>query len=161
MIKARAQDFSSLRYLLFHSGQESVLSLSHWRERATYVLGGEVYRFRREGWGGIATIKARFLLNSPAATLALARRESGFWRDHLELEHAGRVYMFQQASIWANSCTVHDYGRHLGEIRQGNRWSREVTVELPDAWPLPLQAFTLWLVLGSWRRFTACGDPEK
>lgn len=156
MIQAKAQGVFSIRYILDHLGQQSVLALSGWRERAAYDLDSEAYTFVRKGrWNGI---DFTYLLQSPRGTLALARRRRSLWREGLELEHAGRVYGFQQLHFWSHSCAVHDGERQVGTIRRHSVWARRMTVELPDEWPLPIQAFTLWLVLVTWNRYSAAGD---
>ena len=43
----------------------------------------------------------------------------------------------------------------LGSIDRTTFFSRDAMAELPDAWPLPVRAFVIWLTMVQWRRDNA------
>jgi hypothetical protein len=146
MVKAQAKGFFWVRYLVDYLGQESVLALSSWCQRATYALSGELFNFGREGF-----LVGPYLLQSPSGTLALARRRWGTWRERIDLEYAGRVYRLSSPALLGFICDVHEGELRRGAIYRNGLLARRVTGELPEDWPLPVQVFTIFLALVIWR----------
>jgi hypothetical protein len=45
-----------------------------------------------------------------------------------------------------------DESQEIGSIERTTVFSREAMADLPDAWPLPVRAFVIWLTMIQWRR---------
>lgn len=150
MLLGKPKRFFSADYSLFDGDREvALLDVSSWRERATLEIDGAAYTFAGQGVFG-----RTFLLQRDDHTLATAEKPSAF-RNRFEVEHQGRRYQVEKAGFWRRDFAVLDNGRQIGSVRASGVFSRDVTVDLPADWPLPLQVFVFWLVLVLWKRQAA------
>jgi hypothetical protein len=124
----------------------AVLELSSWRERAEIVIGDVTHRAFREH-----PMSGDFVIESGGRELARATKPSAF-RDTMIVHHGGRDYTLRKPSIWRRPFVLLDGERQIGAISPESAWTRRATADVPSDWPVPVQAFVIWLVIILWRR---------
>lgn len=122
------------------------IDMSLWREKGVLTVEGEAYRVYREG-----LMSGDFLLESGGSVLARAQKPSA-WRRSFTIEHAGRTYTLRAASLFRRAFTLSDGEAAIGRVSPEGILSRRAEVDLPDAWPLPLKVFVVWLAVLLWKR---------
>jgi hypothetical protein len=121
------------------------LDLSSWRERAAITIGDSEHRAYRESALG------DFVIEHGGQVLARAGKPSAF-RNTMIVRHEGREYTLKKKSAWRRAFIVLDGEHEIGSISPTSAWRRDATVDLPAPWPLPLQAFVIWLAVMLWKR---------
>jgi hypothetical protein len=124
----------------------AVLDLASWRERAEIVIGDVTHRvFRERAMGG------DFIIEAGGRELARATKPSAF-RDRIIVHYGDRDYTLHKPSMWGRAFALMDGDRQIGSIAPESVWTRRATTDLPADWPLPIQAFVIWLVILLWKR---------
>ena len=124
----------------------AVLELSSWRERAEIVIGDVTHRVFREGAMG-----GDFIIEAGGRELARATKPSAF-RNTMIVHYSGKDYTLRKPSVWRRAFVLMDGERQIGSISPDRAWTRLATAELPPDWPVPIQAFVIWLVILLWKR---------
>lgn len=122
------------------------IDMSLWREQGVLTVGGEAYRVYREG-----LMNGDFVLESSGVVLARAQKPSA-WRRSFTITHAGRTYTLRAASLFRRAFTLFEGETEIGRVSPQGILSRRAEVDLPDAWPLPLKIFIVWLAVLLWKR---------
>jgi hypothetical protein len=117
---------------------------SVWRESGEIVVGDQRYAFRREGG-------RRFRLGGPQGEIAVASR-TGRWSGPWLLETGTKRYELAKAGWFARTYRLLRDGKQVGEVAGGRWWSHRGTADLPAQVPVPVQAFTVAVVITMWRR---------
>jgi hypothetical protein len=130
------------------SGERTVahIELSSWRERAEIVIGDVTYRVFREG-----TLSGDFVIEAAGRELARATKPSAF-RDTIIVHYGGRDYTLLKPSIWRRAFALMDGERQIGTIEPESAWTRRAIADFESDWPMPIQAFVIWLVIILWKR---------
>jgi hypothetical protein len=122
-------------------GTESVaqaVDLSWWRDRGELRVEGAVYTARRE--------KSSYVLESLAGVLARAERTRR-WLHEFSIEHSGHRYTLREKSAFRRQFLLLDGANPVGSISPAGFFARQMDVELPEALPLFLQVFIVWLTI--------------
>ena len=130
------------------SGDRTVaeIAIASWRERAEIVIGGVTNRvFREHAMGG------DFIIEAGGRELARATKPSAF-TNTIIVHYGGRDYTLGKPSIWRRTFALMDGERQIGSISPESAWTRRATADLPTDWPMPIQAFVIWLVILLWKR---------
>jgi hypothetical protein len=123
----------------------AVLDLASWRERAEIMIGDVTHRvFRERALGG------DFIIEANGRELARATKASAFWPTMI-VHYGGKDYTLRKPSMWRRAFALMDGERQIGTIAPESAWTRRAVAELPD-WPVPIQAFVIWLVVILWKR---------
>lgn len=136
-----------------HAGQRLVaFDVMTLRERLTFTLGGATYHARKAKEDGV------LVLVEAASGLPLAQRVAlGAFTSDFDVEASmpdGSVHVIRADRVSGLRQRVE---LRVGGVAVGAVWSeglmrRTTHADLPEAWPLPVSVFVLWLVL---RRFAA------
>jgi hypothetical protein len=129
------------------SGDRTVaqIDLSAWRERAEIMIGDVTHRVFRESALG------DFVLEASGRELARATKPSAF-RDTIIVHYGGRDYTLLKPSIWRRAFALMDGDRQIGTIEPESAWTRRAIADFASDWPMPIQAFVIWLVIILWKR---------
>jgi hypothetical protein len=122
------------------------LNLSSWRERAEIRIGDLTHRVFRE-----RAMSGDFVLEVGGQILARATKPSAF-RDTMIIHSGGREYTLRKPSVWRRVFVLMDGDRQIGSIAPDSAWTRRATADLPADWPMPINAFVIWLVIILWKR---------
>lgn len=128
------------------------LDVSAWREQGVLTIDGVVHRVHREGVGS-----GEFLLERDGIVLARATKPSAF-RSAFEVRHDGRTYELAKESVWQRRFVVRSGNAEIGSLGPRRTFGRDAVATLPEAWPLPLKVFVIWLVVILWKRAAAAGS---
>lgn len=130
------------------SGDRTVaaLDLASCRERGEIVIGDTTYRVFRE-----RAMAGDFIIEAGGRELARATKPSAF-RDTMIVHYGGRDYALRKPSVWRRAFVVMDGERQIGSISPESAWTRRATADVPPDWPVPIQAFVIWLVIILWKR---------
>lgn len=80
-----------------------------------------------------------------------AGKPSAF-RDRFEFDLAGETYQLKPVGWSRRRFVVLGGGEEAGVIKQTGWLTRKSTIDLPDAWALPVRVFIFWLVVLIWAR---------
>jgi hypothetical protein len=117
-----------------------------WRERGRLTVNGLAYTVRRERRLG------EFRLESPGGgTVATAAKPSLF-RRVFEVRHGAHTWTLRRQSLVSRRIQVLEGDREIGHITRTSWWSYRATAALPDAMPLAVQVFCVWLAALIWKR---------
>ncbi len=137
--------------LLRDDREVGLLTLSSFRERATFSVKDVEFAFQREGMMG------DFVLEFQGSVLARAQKPSAF-KQRFVLTFEGRSYALAAASWFGRPFVLREEDAEVGHIRPLSVFSNKSDLDLPDALPLPVQAFCFWLVLLLWKRAAAAAS---
>ncbi len=148
MISAIQQGCLGKRFSLVRNGEVvAQLTLSTFRDRAELDEGGREARFFRD-----RESKGRpFVLETAGARIASARKPSLFC-ERIDLVIGERPCTLEKPSLWRRTYVLYDDGAEVGRIVPRSWWKKTADIDLPENWPVALQAFVLWLVVVMWRR---------
>lgn len=143
--------FSS-EYVLHHAGEVvGLLRCSRWREQAQLTLEERALSLYREG-----VFRGRFVLAHEEQVVAAAEKPSAL-RNRFVLTLGGERVEMRPQGLLARVFTLRAGDAAVGEVVRDGWFGRRVSVQMPDAWPLAVQAFALWLALVVWRRMEEGG----
>ena len=112
-----------------------------WKSGGDFTLDGRAYKVRGNTWGNRFT-----MVDDRGETVATADRVgSKRWT----VEAGGQTYRFQRASFWSGEQELHNAAGRVGSVRRTGRWRGDVAADLPGL-PLPVQIFTLGVVITMW-----------
>lgn len=118
-------------------------------ESASMEIDIETFRLYREGW-----MSGPFLLESDTrGILAIAEKTSAFHRS-FEVAYNGRTYILEAETVLSRSFVLKAGEDAIGSVSPDGFFGTRSTIELPDSFPVPIQAFMFWLVALLWKRST-------
>jgi hypothetical protein len=147
----------SSKFEITRCGRElGLLKPSWWSERATFSVKDVEFEMYRE------SLMGDFVLAFEGAVLARADKPSAFERRFV-LTVEERRYVLESESAFRRAFRLRatdgetgdgdvEPGEVVGRIAPEGALTRDTTVDLPEALPLPVQAFCFWLVLVLWNR---------
>jgi hypothetical protein len=118
------------------------VDLSWWDDKGALRVQGANYTARRD--------KSSYVLESAAGVLALAERPRKCFRE-LVIEHSGHRYTLRAKSAFRRQFLLHEGSRQIGSLSPDGIFTRKAVVELPQALPLILQVFIVWLAMTLWK----------
>jgi hypothetical protein len=121
------------------------ISLSSWRERGAVVVAGVEHTVSRQ------SLLGRFVLERGGSVIASAEKPSAF-RKMLRIEHDGRHYTLEPRSVWRREMVLYSGDQEIGSIAPDSCFARRARVTLPDALPVALRLFVVWLAMLTWKR---------
>ena len=149
MLEAIPKSIFSWNFFLKDDGNVlAEIDLSLWREKGTLLIQGTSYYFFGEGWmSGLYILKSR-----EGSVIACADKPSAFLR-RFEIQYQSQHYTLRAISPLHRRFDLCDSAnRTLGSITPQGIFTRRADVDLPDALPLSVKAFTVSLVIILWRR---------
>ena len=122
------------------------VQLNWWCEKGALTIDRTRYRMYREGW-----LSGAFLLEREGSVIARAERAGVFRRKYL-VRYRDREYTLAPRFAFRRPFVLLDGSQEIGSITRTTVFTREAMADLPDAWPLPVRAFVIWLAMIQWRR---------
>jgi hypothetical protein len=92
-----------------------------------------------------------FLLADHQACIAIAEKPNPIFRQFF-IKHADSRYELQAVSPTGRTFILQEYGQIVGSIYPARMLTHRAIADLPDAIPLPVRLFIIWLVLTLWKR---------
>lgn len=132
-------------------GAESVaqaVDLSWWSDKGELRVQGAVYRTHRE--------KSSYVLESVDGVVARAERPQRWFRE-FDIEHSGHRYTLRGNSGFRCKFLLLEGTTQVGSISPEGLFTRRAEVNLPQAIPLFLQVFIIWLAMTLWRHDDSAG----
>ncbi len=151
MLRATPVAWYSSTFSISDGGREvGRLRLARLRERAAFAVNDVPFALYRDGPAG------DFVLDFHEAVLARADKPSAF-SDSFHVEVDGATFRLEKDSSFKRAFVLRarDTGEVVGRIAPTRWFTRTTEISLPDALPLPVQVFCLWLVLLMWNRAAA------
>jgi hypothetical protein len=110
-----------------------------------FALGGQAYTVRRKGVFGPVYELMR------DNELVVSARQAPFVNRYT-IAAAGRVWTLKAEEILAKRFGLFDGDARVGGITPSSRfnYTRDISIDLPDALPLEAQVFLMWLLLWKW-----------
>jgi hypothetical protein len=127
-------------------GTETVaqsVDLSFWRDKGELRIQGFLYKARRN--------RSSYVLESAAGVLARAERPRR-WLRELGIEHSDRRYTLRAKSPFRRQLLLLEGSTEIGSISPEGLFTRKAEVELPQALPLFLKVFIIWLAMTIWKQ---------
>jgi hypothetical protein len=126
------------------------IEIPRWRKKSVLKVGGIHYAAYREG-----VIGGAFILALDTTQLARADRPNWLSRS-FTIKHEEKTYGLK-AEWFGPSFILLNNGQKVGSLVPHGMFTRKTSVSLPDALPLPVQMFVIWLTL--YQRETDAGAP--
>ncbi len=127
------------------------IDISWWREKGVLTVHGVDYRVYREGM-----MSGDFILESAGSVLARAEKPSAFHRS-FTMNHGGRKYTLRAKGVLRRTFLLLDGDREIGSVSPEGVFTRRATVDFPEALPLPVKVFIIWLAVTLWKRDSGAG----
>jgi hypothetical protein len=127
-------------------GAESVaqtVDLSFWRDKGELRIQGYIYKARRN--------RSTYVLESAAGVLVRAERPRR-WLRELGIEHLDRRYTLRAKSPFRRQLLLLEGSTQIGSLSPEGLFTRRTEVELPQALPLFLKVFIIWLAVTIWKQ---------
>lgn len=136
-----------------NDGPRSVatIDVSWWREHGTLTVAGVDHRVYRE-----RMLSGDFILEAAGSVVARARKPSAF-RRAFAIEHSGRRYSLQAASVLRRRMVLLEGDRNVGSLSPQSVFTRRADVDLPPDLPLAVRVFVIWLAVILWKRESDAG----
>jgi len=139
--------FSSKFEIVTGAGPVGLIEMAFASESAEMEIEGNSYKAYREG-----IMHGLFLFESATGgILASADKTSAFERS-FELTFDGRTYTLEAESALFRKFILIENGETIGSIYPDGVFTTESTIDLPDTFPVHIQAFMFWLVALLWKR---------
>jgi hypothetical protein len=122
------------------------IDISWWRERGMLTVQGVNYRVYREG-----RMSGEFILESADSVMARAEKPSAFHRS-FTIDHEGRRYTLQAKTVFGRGFLLLEGDREIGSLSPEGIFTRRAIVDFPQALPLPVRVFIIWLAVILWKR---------
>jgi hypothetical protein len=121
----------------------SIAVLDH--ARLGFTLNGQIYTIRRAGVFGPV-----YELLCDHVALVSARQAP--FVNRYTVTSAGRSWTLKAEEILARRFGLFDGDARVGGITPSSRfnYTRDISIDLPDALPLEAQVFLMWLLLWKW-----------
>lgn len=147
MLTATPRNCFSWNYAVSHDEDHLAdIDISWWRERGTLTVDGRDYGVYRE-----RPLSGRFVLESNGEVVASAVKPSAFTR-RLIIEHAGMQYELRPQGLFSRTFELHSGPGIVGSLSAKGIFSRRMIVDLPEALPLAVRVFLMWLTVILWKR---------
>lgn len=148
MMRAIPKQWFSWDFRVLDGGREvAEMGLSLWREKGSLSIEGRPYRVYREGLAHGA-----FVLENPGGQVVVrAEKPSALLRSFL-VAYDGRQLRLEARTPFGRTFVLRDSQGEIGSVRPDNFITRRATADFPEAFPLPVRIFLLWLVIILWRR---------
>lgn len=118
------------------------VDLSWWRDRGELRIQGAAYTARR--------CRSSYILQSAEGVLAHAERPR-MLSGELAIEHLNHRYTLRQSSLFRSDFQLLEGCSQIGSIIPKGFFTRSVSVELPETFPLVLRVFVIWLAVVLWK----------
>lgn len=122
------------------------IDISWWREKGTLTVDGRQYGVYRE-----RPLSGKFILESDGRIVASAEKPSSL-RRRLLIEHADKQYELKPRGMFTRTFELHSGPTTVGSLSAKGVFSRRMNVDLPEALPLPVRVFVMWLTVILWKR---------
>lgn len=124
------------------------VDLSWWRDKGELRIQDDVYTARRD--------KSSYVLESAAGVVARADRRRS-WLREFSIEHSGHHYTLRPMAAFRRSFLLLEGSTQVGTIFPNGLFTRKAAVELPQALPLFLRVFIIWLAMTLWKHDDSAG----
>jgi hypothetical protein len=152
MLTAVPKRWSSWDFTVLEGSQAVAdIDISWWREKGVLTVQGVDYRVYREGM-----MSGDFILESAGSVLARADKPSAFHRS-FTIDHAHTQYTLRAKGVFRRAFLLLDRDREIGSLSPEGIFTRRATVNLPEALPLPVKVFIIWLAVILWKRESDAG----
>jgi hypothetical protein len=149
MVKATKVSVWSNHYHIDVDGRRvTTWNGSAWRSRGSFDLDGRTYQVRGNAWDTQFT-----MTDESGAVVAVAAK---LGRREWTVTAGGQEYRFRRASAWRRDERLVVGGVDVGAIRRPSMWRSDIEADLPGL-PVPVQIFTVGIVLTRWDRQAAAG----
>ena len=118
------------------------VDLSWWSDKGELRIPGATYRTYRD--------KSAYVLESATGVLARAERAQREFREFV-VEHSGRRYTLRAKTAFRRQFLLLDGNTQVGSISPEGLFTRKAAVKLPQALPLFLRLFFVWLAMTLWK----------
>ncbi len=148
MLRAAPHGIFSWDFTVYDAAGSPVaeIDMAAFREKAEVMIGEVACRVYREGW-----MSGPFVLESGGHVLMRAVKPSAFRRS-FDLAYDDCRYTLRARSAFGRTFVLLEEERLLGTVAPDHAFTRKLTAELPEAMPLAVRVFILWLVILLWKR---------
>lgn len=115
---------------------------SCWRDEGELRIQHDIYTARRD--------RASYVLESTAGVLVRAERQRRWFREFV-IAHSGRRYTLRARSAFRRQFLLFDGSTEVGSISPAGCFTRKAEAEFPQALPLFLKIFIIWLAMTLWK----------
>lgn len=129
------------------------MDLSFWREKGVLSVEGVPYRVYREG-----PAHGAFILEDPGGQVVARAEKPNALRRSFLVDYDGRRLRLDAWTPFGRSFVLRDDQGVIGTVKPDNFITRRATANFPEAFPLPVRIFLLWLVIIMWRRDDGSGS---
>jgi len=148
MLKAIPSNWLSWDFRVSDGGREvAEMGLSFWREKGSLSIEGIPYRVYREG-----PAHGAFILEDPGGRIVVRAEKPSALRRSFLVGYDGWRLTLEARSAFGRTFVLRDSQGEIGSVRPDNIVTRRATADFPEAFPLPVRIFLLWLVFILWRR---------
>lgn len=124
------------------------VDLSWWSDKGELRIRDDIYTARRE--------KSSYVLESAAGEVARAERKRKWYREFV-IEHSGHRYTLRPMAAFRRPFMLLEGSTQVGSISPEGLFTRKAAVELPQALPLFLKVFVIWLAMTLWKHDESAG----
>ena len=146
MLAIEKQHWYSWDFTVSQAGRRIAEIGLSWRERGRLTVNGLAYTVRRE-----RALGSEFRLEAAGSTVAIAVKPSVF-RRAFEVTHGAKTWTVRRQSAFSRRIQVLEGDREIGHVTRRSWWSYQSDAVLPDAMPMPVQVFCVWLAALIWKR---------
>jgi len=147
MIRAEPHSIFSWDVTVYEDGTPVADIDMAWVREAGEVMIGEVAcRLYREG-----LFSGAYVLEADGFEWVRAVKPSALFRT-FEITYDDVHYTLQARSALRRTFELHQDGDLVGTIYPDHAFTRKMTADLPEAMPLAVRVFIVWLVLLMWKR---------
>ncbi len=151
MLRAEPHSLFSWDLTLYEDGVPiAEIDLAWIREAGEMIIADVPCTMYREEMFGA------FVLESGGFPLVRAVKPSAFFRE-FEVTYDEQLLRLKARSVFGRTFDLFQGDERLGEIKPDNVFTRKMTVDLPEAMPLAVQVFIVWLVVLMWKRAASSG----
>jgi len=147
MLTANPRNWFSWNYAVtLQNRQIADIDISWWREKGTLTVEGRQYGVHRE-----RLMSGKFILDLDGTIVATAQKPSSL-RRRLLIDHAGTQYELKPRDMFTRTFQLYAGSTLVGSLSAKGLFSRRMNVDLPEALPLPVRVFVMWLTVLLWKR---------
>ncbi len=140
-------------YRLTEGGREiTTWDSSFWKSGGEFVLGGQRFRVRSNGWG------SKYTMTDDAGAVVASAGKVG--RKRWNVEAGGQTFDFQRKSFWSSEQELVLAGARVGSVRKQSAWRSDVDVDLPTL-PPAVQVFVFGVVVSMWEQQSAAAAASS
>jgi hypothetical protein len=146
MLAIEKQHWYSWDFTVSQAGRRIAEVGLSWRERGRLTVNGLAYTVRRERMLG------EFRLESPGGGAVAIAVKPSLFRRVFEVTAGAKTWKVRRQSAWSRRIQVLEGDREIGHITRTSWWSYRASAALPDAMPVAVQVFCVWLAALIWKR---------